>query len=327
MAGFAILPFEMKRFFILSAVLTVGSIRTAWACDICSVYSATEAQGGAGAGFFAGVAEQFTRFGSLQIDGQTAANDGEHINSFNSQVFVGYNFNGRFGLQLNLPVIHRDYSRQFTSVDDGHTYSPQSHSQTGLGDLSLVGNFRAYEFVGEQLTFNWTLLGGIKLPTGGTGELNPANPDFATGIGGHDLTFGSGSVDGIVGTGFSARWEKVFLAASMQYSIRSSGAFDYQYANDWTWSGGPGVYLLLNERRSLTLQAIVSGESKGADTAQGVATDDSSVTSVFLGPQISFTWSDKISIQAGADLPVSIATTGNQLVPDYRIHGAVTWRF
>jgi len=61
----------------------------------------------------------------------------------------------------------------------------------------------------------------------------------------------------------------------MQYAIRTSGAFDYQYANDWTWSGGPGVYLLLNERHTLTLQAVVSGESKGADTAQGVATDDS----------------------------------------------------
>jgi hypothetical protein len=113
----------------------------------------------------------------------------------------------------------------------------------------------------------------------------------------------------------------------MQYAIRSSGAFDYQYANDWTWNGGPGVYLFLDERHTLTLQAVVSGESKGADTAQGVATDDSSVTSVFLGPEINFTWSDKISVHAGADLPVSIVSTGNQLVPDYRLHGAVTWRF
>ncbi len=298
-----------------------------WACDLCSVYAASEAHGGDGKGFFAGVAEQFTRFGSLQSDGQSVANDGEHINSLNSQLFIGYNFNERFGAQVNLPVIFREYSRQYTSVADGHVYSPESHSETGIGDLALVGNVRAYQYLGENLTFNWTLLGGIKLPSGGTGELNPKNPDFATGIGGHDLTFGSGSVDGIVGTGFSTRWKRVFLAADMQYAIRSAGAFDYQYANDWTWNGGPGVYLLMNERHTLTLQAVVSGESKGADTAQGVATDDSSVTSIFLGPEINFTWSDQLSMQAGADLPVSIATTGNQLVPDYRIHGSVTWRF
>ncbi|MEI9864815.1 MAG: hypothetical protein WDN00_09730 [Limisphaerales bacterium] len=71
----------------------------------------------------------------------------------------------------------------------------------------------------------------------------------------------------------------------------------------------------------------MSGESKGADTAQGAATDDTTVTSVYLGPQINFTWADKFSAQIGADLPVSLATTGNQLVPDYRIHGAMTWRF
>lgn len=316
----------MKKI-LIGAVLAAASALPVLACDLCSVYAAAEAHGGDGKGFFAGVAEQFTRFGSLQSDGQTRANDGEHINSLNSQVFLGYNFNERFGAQVNLPVIFREYSRQYTSVEDGHVYSPQTHNETGIGDLSLIGNFRAYQYSGENLTFNWTLLGGLKLPTGGTGQLNPNNPDFATGIGGHDLTFGTGSVDGLTGTGFSARWKRMFLAADMQYSIRSSGAFHYQYANDWTWSGGPGVYLLLDERHTLTLQAVVSGESKGADMAQGVATDDSSVMSVFLGPEINFTWSDKISAQLGADLPVSIATTGNQLVPDYRIHGAVTWRF
>jgi len=308
-------------------VLAGAGAQSVSACDLCSIYAASEANGGDGKGFFGGVAEQFTYFGSLQADGQSVANDGEHINSLNSQLFLGYNFNERFGVQLNLPVIFREYSRQFTSVEDGHVYSPESHNETGIGDLSVIGNVRAYQYSGGQLTFNWTLLGGIKLPSGGTGQLNPRNPDFATGIGGHDLTFGTGSVDGLVGTGFSTRWKRIFLAADMQYAIRTSGAFDYQYANDWIWSGGPGVYLLLNERHTLTLQAVVSGESKGADTAQGVATDDSSVTSVFLGPEINFTWSDTVSAQAGVDLPVSIATTGNQLVPDYRIHGALTWRF
>lgn len=315
-----------KKILALAALLALTFQPTA-ACDLCSIYAASEAHGGDGKGFFAGVAEQFTYFGSLQADGQTVANDGEHINSLISQIFLGYNFNERFGAQINLPFIYRQYRRQYTSEEDGHVYSPQSHSEAGIGDLSLIGNLRAYQYSGERLSFNWTLLGGVKLPTGGTGELNPRNPDFATGIGGHDLTFGSGSVDGIVGTGFSTRWQRVFLDANMQYAIRSSGAFDYQYANDWTWNGGPGVYLLLNERHTLTLQTVVSGESKGADKAQGVATDDSSVTSVFLGPEVNFTWSDTLSAQVGADLPVSIATTGNQLVPNYRIHGAATWRF
>ena len=287
----------MKHGTVFICVVAVAAgAQSMSACDLCAVYAAAAAQGGDGKDFFGGVAGQFTRFGSLQSDGQPVANDGEHINSLNSQLFIGYNFNERFGVQLNLPVIVREYSRQYTSIEDGHLSAPETHSETGIGDLALIGNIRAYQYLGEQFTFNWTLLGGLKLPTGGTGQLNPNNPDFATGIGGHDLTFGSGSVDGIVGTGFSTRWKKLYLAADMQYAIRSSGAFDYQYANDWTWNGGPGVYLLLNERHTLTLQAVVSGETKGADTAQGAAVDDSSVTSVFLGPNINFTWSDQLSV-------------------------------
>jgi hypothetical protein len=220
------------------------------------------------------------------------------------------------GVQLNLPVIYRDYRR-----------TGAHGSEAGIGDVSLIGNFRAYQYASEDFRFNWTALGGIKFPTGVTSQLNPANPDFSDGIGGHDLTLGSGSYDGLVGTGFSTRWKKLFLNGEMQYSIRTAGAYDYQFANDWSWSGGPGFYLALEDDYTVAFQVAVSGESKGQDTENGVPTDDTALTIVYLGPQISFTWSDKLSAHIGADLPVSIASTGDQLVPDYRIHAALTWRF
>jgi len=113
----------------------------------------------------------------------------------------------------------------------------------------------------------------------------------------------------------------------MQYAIRSEGACSYQFANDWIWSGGPGVYLLRGHENTLSLQAIVSGESKGQDTVGGVRTEDTAITAVYLGPQVNFTWSSKLSALIGADLPVSIVTTGQQLVPNYRVRAAVTWRF
>ena len=55
--------------------------------------------------------------------------------------------------------------------------------------------------------------------------------------------------------------------------------------------------------------------------------DDTTVTSVYLGPQISHTWSSKLSALAARDFPVSLAASGEQLVPDYRVRAAVTWRF
>jgi hypothetical protein len=84
---------------------------------------------------------------------------------------------------------------------------------------------------------------------------------------------------------------------------------------------------MLGHKCTLALQAAVSGESKGEDTINGVATDDTALTVVYLGPQLNFTWSGRLSAQIGTDLPVSIARSGEQLVPDYRIHAALTWRF
>jgi len=179
----------------------------------------------------------------------------------------------------------------------------------------------------KHYTFSWTGLGGVKFPSGDSAHLNPAEDDFAPGIGGHDLTLGSGSFDGLVGTGFFARWKRVFMTGAMQYAIRSEGDFGYRFANDWIWIGGPGVYLMLSDTHTLALQAVVSGESKGQDTVRGVSTDDTAVTAVYVGPQVNFSWSSRLSAQVGLDLPVVMNTTGLQLAPDYRIRAALTWRF
>jgi hypothetical protein len=303
--------------FAVSLVVAAVWAQPVMACDLCAVYAATEAQGGSGQGLFGGVAEQFIYFNTLQVNGQDVANDGnQYINSSVSQVFAGYNFNEHLGVQFNLPVIYRSYG-----------YESARGSESGIGDASFLVNARLYEKLTEKFTFNWTALGGVKFPTGATGQLNPDQPDFSPGIAGHDLTLGSGSWDGLVGTGFFTRWKRMFLAGGMQYAIRTEGAYGYQFANDWTWFGGPGVYLLLGDENTLSLQAVVSGESKGQDTISGMATDDTAITIVYLGPQLNYTWSSKLSAHVGVDFPVSIAASGDQLVPNYRVRAAVTWRF
>ena len=78
---------------------------------------------------------------------------------------------------------------------------------------------------------------------------------------------------------------------------------------------------------TLSLQAVVSDESKGQDTMPGMVTDDTATTLAHLGPQINYTWWSKPSAQAAVDFSVSIAASGEQLVPSYRVRSAVTWRF
>ena len=308
----------------VGVVLAAACAQPVLACDFCAVYAATEAQGGSGKGFFAGLAEQYTYFNTFQSDGHNRPNpDAEHLGSLMSQTFIGYNFNDRIGVQFNLPVIYREWAAISETPGVGRVHD----SELGLGDAMLLGNFRLYKKRTTDFTFNWNGLAGVKFPTGNADHLNPAEEDFAAGIGGHDLALGSGSFDGDVGTDIFARWKKVFLTAGTQYAIRSEGAFKYQFANDLSWSGGPGVYLALKDDYTLSFQAIVSGEYKGEDTINGVATDDTAETSVYLGPQFNFTWGSRLSADLGADLPVSIHSSGEQIVPTWRIRAAVTWRF
>jgi hypothetical protein len=306
----------MKNKILISAVLAGAVARPAFGCDLCSIYSATEAQGGSGRGFFGGVAEQYTHSTTVQEDGHKIESEGQYIDSSVSQVFAGYTVNDWFSLQVNLPVIYRAYG------------SDTIHGTvSGIGDLSLIGNFKPYQKLSENFTFNWTVLGGIKLPTGDSSKLNTPDEDLPEGIGGHDLALGSGSYDGIIGTGVYGRWKKGFFTASLQYAIRSEGDFDHQYANDLTWFGGPGIYLALTHKYTLSLQAVVSGETKGKDTFGGVPDGDSAETLVYLGPQINFTWGSRLSAQLAADLPVVRENSGTQVLPDYRIRAALTWRF
>ena len=296
------------------SLLTGLAAGPAAACDLCGVYSADADRENSGRGVFAGWAGQYTSFGTLQTDGRVAPNDGEYLRSFTSQFFAGYNFNDRVGLQLNVPVIARSFG---SNAGRG--------TESGLGDVSLIGNLRLYQKTGDRFTFTWTALGGLKLPTGDSRRLG--GPDFAAGIGGHDLALGSGSYDGVVGTGVSAQGVRFFVNASAQYAIRTEGDFGHRYANDLTWSGGPGVILLSTDRAKLGLQFLVSGEGKGRDTVHGVPDQDSAASAIYVGPQWSFAWNNRLSAQFGADLPVNYSNTGTQVVVDYRLRAAIHWRF
>jgi hypothetical protein len=316
----------MKIF--VCAVLTVACAQSLAACDLCAVYAANEAGGAIGKGVLAGVAEQFTHFGTLQEDGHQISNPADqYLDSSITQLLLGYNFNERFGVQFNVPLIYRSFRRpEGDEVETG--------TASGTGDVSLVGHAQVVRSESQKGTFAWNVLGGVKFPTGNTirlkeelNETEPAPGEPESGIHGHDLTLGSGSWDGIVGTSVYARWKRTFFSAAVQYAIRSKGDYDYQFANDLLWSGGPGWLAILNEDVTLSIQANCTGESKGKDEFMGEAADDTGITSVFLGPEIVMTWRSKFSVELGADFPVSIDNTALQIVPDWRLRTAITWHF
>ena len=103
---------EKMKAFGWSVLVAGVAVTPAFGCDLCAVYSSAEARGEMGRGFFGGVAEQFTHYGSLQYNGNNVANDlHQFMDSSMSQVFVGYNFAHRIGVQVNVPLIYRSWQR------------------------------------------------------------------------------------------------------------------------------------------------------------------------------------------------------------------------
>ena len=338
----------MHRLGLILAVAGVVILDAAMvrACDVCAVYTATE-QRESRQGLLVGVAEQLSRFTTLQDDGEKIDNPGEHLTSSITQLLVGYDFNSRLGLQLTLPVIVRDFRRR----EDGVI---KSGNESGIGDLSLIGTVRPYHYVSERSVVRTALLGGLKFPTGSADRLReeleedhgdeeealtaPGREHHGgvdheeedagpIGVHGHDLALGSGSFDGIIGGAFFASWDRFFWTTGVQYAIRTEGDFDYRYANDLTWIGGPGVYPFLAHDSSVSLQAVVTGEHKGKDEQKGAEVGDTAITSVYMGPGVGATWGTSLGAEIAVDFPILQDNSDVQIVRDYRLRFGASWRF
>src|SRR5947209_4103357 len=141
------------------------------ACDLCGCYTpqieampqpdATAPFGRAAAssdlsswtrGIYGAVAEQFTHFGTLQVEGEEVANPtDEYLDSSIMQVVAGYTINRWFAAQINAPLIYRSFERPAGfSIDRG--------TEAGLGDISLL--VKAVAFHVEALAQKETVSDG-----------------------------------------------------------------------------------------------------------------------------------------------------------------------
>jgi len=335
---------------LLSLATAFGPRTTALACDVCAVYTATE-QGESRTGFRSGLAVQYTHYGTLQDDGHEVPNPhDESLDSVITQVIFGYQLTPRIGLQLNLPLITRQFERF-------HDDKRERGNVNGPGDMTIFGHVLVHSIITERSLFRFSLLGGLELPTGNPDRLNeelaetqnagirrrlvprhvepPAGGGDGgggaeheeSGVHGHDLALGSGSVDGLVGGDLFWSYDRFFVTGELHYAIRTEGAFEYTYANELTGSGGPGWYVLLDHDKSIALQAFFAVETKGNDEQAGRHLNDTAITRLYLGPAVVFTWGTSLSGEAGIDIPVYDHNTALQIVPDYRMRLAAIWRF
>jgi len=319
---------------------TVGAIP---ACELCAIYSASNNRGGGSSGFQFTIAEQYVSAHTLFFQGRSASQYTFYTPAFLDSSYIHlvptYNFSSRFGLSLNQPVIHREFRR----VEQQPTQDlDESGTITGLGDLALIGRLGLLQINKMKYSLNINLLAGVKFPTGDPArldnEVNAAKADLAEfgpghphgtvdGVHEHDLSLGSGSYDGVFGLTTNLRWKQWFINNQTQYYLRTE-ARGYQFGDLFIVSGGPGAYVPLGEQSTLSLQANGFYERNARDKVLGQVSDQTGMTAWYLGPLINVTWGEHFSANAGFDWRLRVFNQyGLQTVPDYRVHGGITWRF
>jgi hypothetical protein len=281
----------------------------------------------------------------VQVNGREIANTTrQHLDSSITQFVAGYSLSDRLAIQLNVPIIYRTFRRpEGFAIDEGNV--------AGIGDLSVLGKLVLFHYASPasrefavngknpvaiqhepDFTASIVALAGVKFPTGDPSRIKEEFSESETagapvsGIHGHDLTLGTGSYDGIFGGQASLRWKNWFAQADAQFTWRSDGAHDYAFANDFSWSGGPGYYFVRTRSTILGCQCVVSGEHKDLDRFRGEPAADTGITSVFVGPRI-VAARGRVSGEMAAEFPVLIQNTALQVVPDYRLRAgfALSW--
>jgi hypothetical protein len=219
-------------------------------------------------------------------------------------------------------------------------------TDTGLGDMSLIGRVAVFQKMEMEYGFVVNLLGGVKFPTGNderlyeeveqteifSALLPPGTPHdplshSISSVHQHNISPGSGSYDGIFGVTTTGNWQRLFLNAQFQYYLRSEGRSEFKYGNELMISGGPGVFVLLDKAYTLSLQAFALYDNMAEDEIQGVPSTATGLRAWYLGPVVNFTWGSRLCANVGAEFPLSIDNNGYQSVPNYRLHGGISWRF
>jgi hypothetical protein len=319
----------------IAACAFVSGLNTAYACDPCGLHNSVQVPGiintlrstGLQAGSFTlGAQQQLSTFDVRgENDLRTTESDLELIKTLSvSQISLGYNISNSLAAQINAPFIIRSY-------DKFERFKKVSESEAGLGDMSLTGTYSPYSYTDVDSRIFLATVGGVKLPTGDTGSLTRVateDPNTADQrIQGRGLTLGTGSVDVPLGAVAYVRSGRLVGFSSAQYTIRGEGAADYRFANDLLWTAAPGYLFLLGEEESLSISAVLSGEHKGDDRLNGARLSKTSANNLYLGPEIFYAASNRLSVQLALDLPISLDVGGAAVKPETRSRIALSLSF
>jgi len=248
-------------------------------------------------GFSLGVADfRFTRETGL----------GQELNVF-EETFTGvYGVTGDLTLGLTLPIVQKHLEFKTSS-------GTKTITSSGLGDLSLVGVYRFYRLDVPRATTQFSVIGGLKAPTGSTSQRDRDTPLLTGGTRTRlprPLQPGSGSWDGIVGIAGFHNLDQLSFYGSVQGKINSEDdnlRFGNNLHYDFTVD-----YVTLAER-NLFFVLEFNGVQAWKNKENGRKVRNSGGHTLFISPGIEYLPLPYLILESSVQIPIVQDLNGRQL--------------
>lgn len=236
------------------------------------------------------------------------------VTTFEEDFTLVYGATRDLTLGATLPILERRL--RF----DGPAGERRTITADGLGDLTLVGAYRFFRSDVERGTTQFSLLGGLKLPSGAT-DIEDSNLPRLTGASGirlpPSLQLGSGSVDGIVGLAGFRNMDRLTFYADVQGKLNTEGSQDFE-AGDRLFYDLTADYVLLPGRNMfliLELNGVVTERAEQRDKT----VRNSGGHLLFLSPGLQYLPIPPLILEVGVQIPIFRDLNGRQLAPDWSV--------
>lgn len=199
---------------------------------------------------------------------------GHHVHDKTREYFFHFNLGRRvtedLSVTFELPYVVRH------SLGVEHANLGNKETSEGFGDLNVMASYRTFQ--SERAGFS--LVGGVKLPTGETDQIDSTGALFEP-----ELQPASGSWDFLMGGIFEHRWDRVILKGNATYSFKTEGEQDYTFGDlfstslfaDYVWNpDNPNVVVKTG--------MDINYQYTRKDEDAGVTVDDSGGHTIFVGP-------------------------------------------
>jgi len=163
----------------------------------------------------------------VRSDDELATLAGDHVHAhdtdytLNSAVGVAYGVTGNLTLSAELPYVRREGLRaaEHSHVHGGGAVNTAEElgDVDGVGDLTVLAKYKIFEREGKS----FSLLGGIKAPTGSTSETSSDGERLET-----EHQPGTGSWDALIGAAFGKTFGPMTFSASVLHQATGEGAQD-----------------------------------------------------------------------------------------------------